>query len=132
MATRKTAKRRLKKYAIGDMRERITLHERTITAPVFGSAAFTEAYDTGVTVWASASTLSLVSAGQALFDGVQMKDRPTDVFIIRYRDNVTTETIIRWQGNAYEIKEIINPDRRKQYIELRSRIIGDVNKEANT
>jgi SPP1 family predicted phage head-tail adaptor len=132
MSTRSVKKRRLKKYATGDMRERITLYNRAITAPVFNSAAFTETYDAGTTVWARAQSIDYVGSGDKQFDAVQVADRPTDLFIIRFRSNVTAETIIRWEGNAYEILSVTDIDRRGMYLELLARIKGDQTKATNT
>lgn len=132
MANRKVSHRRLKKYGTGDMRKRITLHVRDITAPVFNSASFSETYDTGVPLWAFVKTLDFVASGQNLFDGVNLSKPPSHLFVIRYRENVTTENVIRWQGSAYKILKNINPEERNQYWELYAVLLGDETLAVNT
>lgn len=133
-----TTHRRKKQHALGDMRERITLHIRDITAPKFGTAKPTEAYDTGTKVWASVKTFDLIGAGQKLFDGVDPENQPSHLFVMRWREflddcitPITSEIRIRWRGDAYEIKKTINPEERNEYWELFAKLLGDQTKEAN-
>lgn len=132
MANRKVSHRRLKKYGTGDMRERITLHVRAITAPDFNSANFSETYDDGVSLWAFVKTLDFVASGQALFSGANLSDIPSHLFVIRYRDGVTKENVIRWNGSAYKILKNINPEERNQYWELYAVLLGDEALAVNT
>jgi head-tail adaptor len=134
-----TTHRRKKKHAVGDMRERITLHKRAITAPVFGTAAPTETYDTGSKVWASVKTFDLIGAGQKLFAGIDPSEQPSHLFVIRWREflddcetPITSELRIRWRGDAYKIVKVIVPEeRRKEYYELFAALLGDQDQEAN-
>lgn len=133
MSTRKTSKRRLKKYAVGDMRERVTIHVRSLTAPAFSSPSnFTETYDTGTRVWAFVANVSLVGSGRQEFDSINIILRSTHKMVIRYRGNITTENVIRWRGEAYKILKIIDPEERHQYLELYCNVLGDKTLEANT
>ena len=138
MPRRSTTHRRKKKHSVGDMRERITLHKRGITPPVFNTAKPTEDYDTGTEVWASVKTFDLIAAGQKLFDGVDPSEQPSHLFVIRWREflidketPITSEIIIRWRGDAYRITKAINPEERKEYWELYATLWGDQTKEAN-
>ena len=139
MSTRKVTRRRLKKYQTGDLRERICLHKREITAPVFGVAKPTETYDTGTFAWAFVITLDFVNSGQALFNQVNVSTQVSHLFVIRYRPllkdsetPISKETVIRWRGDAYKIEKIIIPEERKEYMELFAKHLGDEDKEANT
>lgn len=132
MATRKVSHRRLKKYGTGDMRERITLHVRAITPPAFNSANFSETYDDGVPLWAFVKTLDFVASGQALFDGVNLSEPPSHLFVIRYLEGVTAENVIRWRDKAYKLLKLINPEERNQYWELYAVLLGDETLAANT
>jgi SPP1 family predicted phage head-tail adaptor len=129
MPTRSVRRRRLKKYGIGDMRERITIHTRVITPPDFDGVSFTEEYDAGEEVWASVET---IFKGESLFNSVNVPDNATHRFIIRFDDTTTSENIIRWEGDAYEILSVTDPDKRQQYLELPAKLLGDETLEANT
>lgn len=129
MARRFTRRRPLKKYGIGDMRHIITVHTRSLTPPAFDSASFLETYDDGVEHWASVET---PKDGVSLFSGVNVPEGVTDLFIIRYDSTITTENIVRWEGNAYKILGTTNPDRRNQYLELAVRLLGNETLETNT
>ena len=133
-----TTHRRKKKHAVGDMRERITLHRRAITPPVFNSAKPTETYDDGMKVWASVKTFDLVGAGQKLFDGIDPSEQPSHFFVMRFREflsdgitPITKEVVIRWRGDAYKIVKAINPEERNEYWELFAALLGDATQEAN-
>jgi len=129
MSTRVLNRRRLKKYGIGDLRERITIHTRSITAPVFDSVDFTETYDVGTDYWASVETLD---KKKQLFGGVNIPDAATHTFIIRFDSDVTAENVINWEGEYYDILKTSDPDKRKMYLELFSKVKGDDSLEANT
>ncbi len=138
MPKRSTTHRRKKQYGVGDMNQRITLHIRAITAPVFNTAKLTEAYDTGTKAWAAVKTFDLIAAGQKLFDGVDPDRQPSHLFVIRWREflddcvtPITSEIVIRWRGSVYKILKNINPEERNQYWELYSTLLGDQTKEAN-
>lgn len=131
MPIRAVSHRRLKKYGIGDMRERITLHVRSITAPEFNTASFSETYDAGVNLWASVNTMDFAASGQAIFDNVNLSEQPSHKLVIRYRENVTTENVIRWRDNAYKLLKIINPEERNLYLELFAVLLGDEDLAAN-
>lgn len=129
MATRSVRRRRLKKYSIGDMRERITIHTRTVTPPDFNSASFTETYDAGTEDWASVET---PNRGVSTFSGVNVPDGTTHVFVVRFDAVWSSENIVRWEGDAYEIIDTMDPDKRQQYVELYCNLLGDQTKAANT
>lgn len=133
-----TTHRRKKNHAVGDMRERITLHIRAITPPAFGTAKPTETYDAGTKVWASVKTFDLIAAGQKLFDGIDPSEQPSHLFVIRWREflddcetEITSEIRIRWRGEAYKIIKVIDPEERHINYELFSALLGDQTKEAN-
>ena len=85
MPTRKVNHRRLKKYAVGDMRERILIHTRNLDAPGPDSVKFSEIYDAGDGRWANVETLDLQGSAQRRFDNVELSDRPSHIFTIRFR-----------------------------------------------
>ena len=140
MSRLKTTHRRKKRYAIGDLNQRITLHKRELAPPVHDSAAATESYATGTTVWASVNTPEFVGTGLQIFDKVNIPEgkSPSHKFVIRWQKflndgmtPITTQTIIRWQGDAYKILATRNPENRNEYYELFSKLMGDETKGAN-
>lgn len=132
MSTRKVSKRRLKKYSIGDLRDRIKLHVRSIAPPGIDSASFSENYDTGTDLWSSVVTLDLQGAGLNIFDNVNTNDeRPTHKFTIRYNPDITSQNVIGWRGQYYKILSVRNPEERNEYLELFSVLKGDDDFEAN-
>lgn len=127
MAFRDTKTRKLRKVSIGDMRECISIEKRTMTAPVFGSASFTESYLPIDEVWSKVET----SFNNRIFDGVALDELPSHKFTIRFRDDVTSETRIRYKDVLYRIVKTDNYEMRDEYLELYARIDGDDTKEAN-
>lgn len=132
MARRKISHRKLQKYSIGDMRHRITIHERAITPPTYADASFTETYDDGIEDWAFVGTPTVSSKGIVMFNGVNLPETATHIFVIRFDETFTTENIIRWEGDAYKILKTNDPDKRQQYLECASRLLGDETLDANT
>ena len=123
--------RKLRKQSIGDMREVISLEERSLTAPDFASAVASETYDKILDVWAKVETRS----GIEMFNGVNTREEGvaiyTHQFTIRYRDDVTSQTRIRYKDNLYKIIDSENLEERSEYLLLRCRIDGDDSQEVN-
>ena len=132
MATRRISRRRLKKYAIGDMRERIVVHTRTLNPPPYGSASFSELYDTGTPDWACVTTTDFAyGAGKALFDNVNIAPGTTHIFATRFDENYTAQNVIAWLGDYYKVLNTADPDGRSEYIEFQTRLMGDDDYAAN-
>ena len=132
MSERRVKRRRLTKFAVGDMRERISLEERSIAPPTFGSQAFTEEYTALDTVWASVETKDFANSGQRFFNAVNDPAlTPSHVFTIRWRDDITTETRVRWQDELYKLLLLTDPQERHQYLVLNAKLLGSDEKEVN-
>jgi len=131
MAKRVVHRRRLQKVAVGDMREKIGLNERSIRPPAYGSADITEAYTLIANVWAKVDTLDYQSSGRREFDGVDVGESATHAFTIRYRDGVTAETVIDYGGELYKILRVTDLDERHQFLKLDAKVLGDNDKAAN-
>lgn len=100
-------------------------------APLAGSAAFTEDYTVIAQPWAKVDTGSGVARGFATFDGVEEGQTATHRFTIRYRDDVTTETRIRYKSDLYEILLVDDTETREEYLIMFSRLVGADDLEAN-
>lgn len=128
MSIRIVSRRRLKKFSIGDLRERISFYSRDIKSPVFNSAKFTETYTLIADRWASVSS---ARTAQQFFNNVNVDSQPTHTFVIRFLENITTETRIKWKDKNYEILLVINFEDRDEFLELHSKLLGDDTLEAN-
>jgi len=131
MAERKVHRRRLQKAAIGDMRERVGLYERSIRPPVFGSADITEQYILLAKVWAKIDTIAFQGTGRDDFGGVDVGERATHSFTIRFRDDLTAETVIDYRGEHYKIIKTTDMDERQLFIKMDAKVLGDNDKAAN-
>lgn len=127
MAVRQIERRKLRKVAVGDLRDCISLEVRAIQAPVFGSASFTEAYTVISEPWCKVET----QFNARIFDDVATDDKPSHLFTIRWREDVTTETRIRWRSDLYRIQRIDNFEGRDEYLLMYASIEGDESKEAS-
>ena len=135
MAKLKVDKRPLKKIPVGDMRDRILIRERDISTPDFDNpAAFAEAYKTIADVWCKVKTNV---SGKQIFDGVNADTgggillSSTHIFTIRYRSDITSEHVVDYNGDYYEINRIVNPEERNMYLDLSCKLRGDKTLEAN-
>ena len=135
MAKLTVDKRPLKKIPVGDMRDRISIRERVIGAPTFDKpAAFGEDYKTIATVWCKVKTNK---SGRDEFAGVNADTgggillSSTHIFTMRYRPGITSEHVVVYKGNNYEINRIVNPEERNMYLELNCKLLGDRELEAN-
>lgn len=131
MARRKVRHRSLTKYSIGDMRHRITIHVRNITAPDYNSVDFSEAYNAGTEEWAFVATPTILSSGKAVFDGVNLAEGTSHVFVTRFDSSYTEQNEIRWEGDSYDILKTDDPDKREMYLIFHTRLRGDETLEAN-
>ncbi len=135
MAKSTIDRRRLKKTPVGDMRERILIKERAVSPSDFDNpSAFGEAYKTLLQPWCIVKTNI---SGRSEFDGVNKSTgggvilSSTHIFTIRYCKGITSQNIVEYQGNNYEINRIVDPEERHMYLELNCKILGDKTIEAN-
>lgn len=125
MPTRKSNKRRLYKYSIGDMDKRITFYDRKILPT---DISYEESLVNDVTKWAAVES---VNPGH-LFSDVNLDGKEiSHKFIIRYDTNVNAEKIIKYDENIYKIVYIDDPELRKEFMVLYVHLDGGEDKEAN-
>ena len=136
MSIRKVNRRKLRKWAAGDMRELIKLLDRNIEAPDFGVYTIDMAFDILIECFAFVET---ISKGPDIFDDVNTgpEQTPTHRFIIRHvappdiKQEITTEVQIQWQDEYYKILEVENPEMRDEYLILSARLKGADDAGAN-
>lgn len=129
MSTRNVNKRKLTKFAVGDMRDRIEIFTRSIVSPGAGSASVTENYVLLREIWARRDNLE---PGAVIFDDVDEGGQPTDIFTVRFWDDITSQERIEIDVDYYKIVKVINPQRRKEYLRLYSKFMGPTDRIANT
>ena len=106
------------KYCAGDLRQRIKFTERTENVfdinPLSPGFKFTEKFS----CFAGIETLSFQNSGNTIRDGVNISDGATHRFIIRYRDNITSELFIEFKGYRYNIISTSNLNEQNQWINI--------------
>ena len=136
MAKLKVHRRSLQKTPVGDRRDRILIRQRGIGTPGFDNPAkFGEDYKTIASVWAKVTTNV---SGKRIFDGVNEDSggggillSSTHVFNIRYMDGITSENVVDFKGENYEIKRVINSEERNLELDLHCKLLGERGLEAN-
>lgn len=108
-------KRKKRVSCIGDLSERVKLHDRNIQVPEFGSVDFSENFSGTKTVWANINT----AAGKVFFTGANIDVGLTHEIIIRYDDTVTSETWIEFNGRNLKIVSVENLDEYGDFLKLR-------------
>lgn len=110
--SRQTLKTRHRKICIGDLNKIITLSEREITPPVFGSTNFGESFPAPRDVWAKVKTIN----GRTLFNGVDADVALTHEITIRYDPLVTAETWVQLvNGTRLNVIDVQNFEEEDEY-----------------
>lgn len=133
MGSLSVKRRKSKSPQIGDMRERIVISQRDMAAPGDDSAAFGQILIPIATVWAAVHTKGGDSAsGEEVFNNVSKSNTDaSNLFIIRFRSDVTFANIITYKGDNYKILPADNPDKRNRFLFLYCALLGDDELDAN-
>ncbi len=117
-----------RKSSIGDMVDRIIIHNRSITAPGQGGVDFSESFTPESTVWANINTVS----GETLFDGTNTERDVTHKIVVRWIPDLTSENWIELQsGELLDILPTENLDMRSEFILLKCSNRGTKSNLAN-
>tara|TARA_R110000782_G_scaffold33856_1_gene81376 strand:+ start:79 stop:471 length:393 start_codon:yes stop_codon:yes gene_type:complete len=122
MSTRQATRRPMKKTAVGDLRDRITLKDQEMTA---SDVDFGIEFNNQVTVWAAIFTPNTVGSGQYNFGGTNTDENPTHIFKIRYRDDVDGKTYVEHENINYRVVSIQDPDLRREFLHIKTVVRGD-------
>lgn len=104
------------KYQLAKSGQDITLQDRDIAPPVFGSPDFDEEFTSKTTVKAIIKT----PRGTTLFDGVGTDNPITHIFCLEYVAGVTAETWIEFKGRRFNILDVENCGEKDEVLILRS------------
>lgn len=111
----------------GDMRHRIKIKQRDLTAPVNDSPDFKQKYTTVFEAWAAIETI----APKTPFDGVNIEEIPTHRFYLRWLPKVSTTHVVVHDGNRYVIQRAENKDDLNMWLILHCVDKGDKDVEAS-
>jgi len=126
MPKRKSNKRRLYKYSIGDLKYRISFYDREILPT---DAGYEETQTNIITKWAAVESVN----PKHLFSDVNLDGKEiSHKFIIRYDPDINSEKIAKYDENIYKIVYIDDPELRKEFMVLYVHLEGSEDKEANT
>ena len=115
-----------RKLCAGDLRNIITLQNRSITAPNSG-VDFGESFSGDIDVWAACETKN----GVSIFDETNVEKVVTHVFGIRYDSGITAETWILFEGRRLDIFNVEDLDERHEWMILTCGERGDESKSVN-
>jgi len=106
-------RKKRRNICIGDMEDRITLQNRAITAPLFGTIDFDETFTAiAVEEWCLIETVR----GKTFFDGVATETDVTHWIYINFDATVTAET---WgllpDGRRLDVLRVENLDERGDF-----------------
>ena len=107
-------RRKKRQVCVGDLDTEITLQNRAITPPVFGSVDFTETFTDDGTIFAMVNTID----GKTFFDGVNTETVITHEIYIRFDSTVTSETWVELNIRRIDILRVENLDERSEYMKL--------------
>lgn len=114
MSTCKKIRYETRKYCIGDLKELITIYNRSIQAPSLGSVDFTENFEKNVTVFATIKTIR----GETVFDQSNIERVVTHHIGIRYIDGLTQESWVDIGSKRLDIINVENLDERNEWLRL--------------
>lgn len=128
MACDELVRIRNKRVCIGDLKHRVTLHDRDITPPGFEGADYGMDYTPIAKVWAAIKTTS----GKTLFDGVSQDKAISHVIYIRFRKGLESELWVEFaDGTRLKVAENENSNEANQFLLLFCEKRGSKTLEAN-
>ena len=127
MARRQTSQRRLRQPSVGDMRDPIGLVEsRQLNTFSLNNPYGAQHIETPVTVFAKVESV----ANRREFDGIELENRPTHAFTIRYRAGVTHESTFTHKGDYYRVVSVDHLEERREFMILYAKLRGDETRAA--
>jgi len=114
-----------RRFCVGDLRERITIQNRSIATP--DNLDFDETFDSDLPLWAGVKTM----VGVDVFDDSNTAVSATHDFIIRFRSDITAENWILWNNERYDILLTEDYDGQRLWLRLRCNLRGSSAKEVN-
>lgn len=126
MPARQVMKRPRRKVSVGDLRDRVIVHLTSI-APARGGGT-SKLFTPIATLSMKVETLGQTAHG---FNSVNIREQPTHRFTTRWRTDINAELFLEFNGNHHEILELENLEGRNEYLVMKCRVTGAVEKEAS-
>lgn len=127
MPARQVKKRPRRKQAIGDFRDLVTPH-RTASRPTRGGGVEKVFTPVGRRIYMKVETVGQNVHG---FNSVNVDELPTHKFTTRWRADIDAELFLEFDGLYFEILDLENLEQRNEYLVLKCRQTGAVEKEAS-
>ena len=109
----------------GDLRHKIDIQTRTLGGVSFGQTSASETFTTIFSPWAAIETIS----GFKKFSGINIDERATDVFYIRFSTAVAALEVanhfILFDGKRFRILEVTDLNRDKRTLAIQCTDRGD-------
>lgn len=102
------------KICIGDLDKKITIVTRTKQVPQLDSVDSLIATTTFKTVWA----MQVSKSGTATFDATNTDAIYTDIFYIRYLDNIDITKAIQYNSINYKIVDVEDLNGNKEFLKI--------------
>jgi len=106
---------------IGDLRDRVVLHDRRLVEPIFGTSALSEKFTSRAVVWGAVSTVT----GRTIFDGVSTDRVISHEVLLRFDPCVTSETwLVIDSGHRLDVVKVEDLDERHEWLRLQCVDVG--------
>ena len=96
----------------GFLRERIAIEQESNASD--GQGGSTISWTNVCTIWGRVSPIR----GREVQQGAQVQDETMHRITIRYRTDITPKMRAVWGSRIMNIREVINPDEHKKYLQL--------------
>jgi len=117
-----------KQTCIGDMRNRISLYRRDLTAPLSRGTNHTEEFTLIDQVWAQVKSTSGV---EYPFDDTNTFVEATHEWSMRYRDDIDANVWIQYRGVWHKILDVNNDSLLNLTLIIKTTIRGPTGKPVN-
>lgn len=111
---------------------RIIPHRKLQPAPPGSYAATFDNNDAGDANYDIQAAITSGINNRREFDGVDIEDRPTHEFVVRYEPNIDSETVIEYNGERYRVVSTDDPEERGRFLYIRAQLLGGTNRQAAT
>jgi SPP1 family predicted phage head-tail adaptor len=109
-----------REVCIGDLRDKVVIQTRAITAPIANSVDLGETFSGDQTVWAMIKTKN----GVQVFDGTNIVGVATHEIYIRFITGVTFQSWLTFKSKKYDILDVQNLEERDEFYLLRCSLRG--------
>lgn len=126
MAVCTKIRKKKRQICIGDLRDRIFVEDRDLTAQLTGVDAV-ETFSNAVETWCLIETVD----GVEFFNEVNVAFDVTHIIYMRFDSAITEQTWLRLEnGQRLNILDVQNLDERNEFIKIRATNRGSSTKEA--